>query len=51
MEKAAPRPADAVLVNNYGAYDFYNTLLPAEKGEPPASAAIARKQEEMKDFL
>ena len=50
-EKHAPRPADAVLINNYGAYDFYNTLLPAEKGEPPATADIARKQEEMKDFL
>lgn len=51
-KERAPRPADAVISKGYEAIDFYNTLLPIEKGEKKSEdPRIQEKQEEMKDFL
>ena len=45
------QPADACIAKGYEALDFYNCLLPLEKGERIEDPEVLQKQEEMKDFL
>ena len=45
------RPADEVKRKNYDAIDFYNSLLPLEKGERTDDKDLQEKQREMQDFL
>ena len=45
------RPADECTRKNYDAIDFYNNLLPLEKGERSDDKEVLEKQREMQDFL
>ena len=45
------RPADECTRKNYDAIDFYNNLLPLEKGERSDDKEVQEKQREMQDFL
>ena len=45
------RPADEVKRKNYEALDFYNSLLPLEKGDRSDDKDLQEKQREMQDFL
>ena len=44
-------PADEVKRKNYEALDFYNSLLPLEKGDRSDDKDLQEKQREMQDFL
>ena len=45
------RPADECKRKNYEAIDFYNSLLPLEKGDRTDDKELQEKQREMQDFL
>ena len=52
MQKSkTKRPADECKRKNYEAIDFYNSLLPLEKGERTDDKEVQEKQKEMQDFL
>ena len=39
------------MQKGYEATDFYNALIPLEKGETSQDKEVCQRQEEMKDFL